>query len=75
MAMVKTLEFLAVENPNVFVASMHPGVVDTDLFRESGPKAASLPMDSSQSLFVFANLYILRRVLNIEFSLIKSVSD
>ena len=57
MAIVKTLEFLAAENPNVFVANMHPAVVDTDLFRKSGPKAESLPMDSSQSLslFLFAN--------------------
>ncbi|KAL8842835.1 MAG: hypothetical protein Q9176_002471 [Flavoplaca citrina] len=75
MAMVKTLEFLAVENPNVFVASMHPGVVDTDLFRKSGPKAESLPMDSSQSLFVYTNFCILRRLSDSELLLIKSISD
>ncbi|KAL8996992.1 MAG: hypothetical protein Q9169_003643 [Polycauliona sp. 2 TL-2023] len=46
MAMVKTLEFLAVENPNIFVAAVHPGMVDTDIFRKSGAKAEALPMDS-----------------------------
>lgn len=48
MAMVKTLEFLAVENPNVFVASVHPGMVDTAVFRKSGAKPEMLPMDSGE---------------------------
>ena len=46
MAMVKTLEFLAAENPKIFVASVHPGMVDTGIFRKSGAKPEMLPMDS-----------------------------
>ncbi len=35
LAQVKLLEFLAAENPNVFVASVHPGMVETSLFRKN----------------------------------------
>ena len=45
LAQVKMLEFLAAENPNLFVASMHPGMVETDIFTKSGAKAEHLPMD------------------------------
>ena len=48
MAAVKTLEFLAVENPGVFIASVHPGMVDTGLFRKSGAAPEMLPMDSGE---------------------------
>lgn len=46
MAMSKILEFLAVENPSLFVASVHPGMVDTEIFQKSGAKPEMLPMDS-----------------------------
>lgn len=36
LAQVKLLEFMAVENPNVFVASLRPGMVDTNMFQKSG---------------------------------------
>ena len=49
--MVKTLEFLAAENPSVFVASVHPGMIDTEIFRKSGAKAETLPMDSGESIY------------------------
>ena len=48
MAAIKALEFLAAENPNLFVASMHPGMVDTKIFRKSGAKPETLPMDSGE---------------------------
>ena len=48
LAAVKTLEFLAAENPNVFVASVHPGIVDTGIFRKSGVKPGTFPMDSGE---------------------------
>ncbi|MCJ1247044.1 hypothetical protein MMC30_004255 [Trapelia coarctata] len=48
LAQVKLLEFLAVENPNIFVASLHPGMVDTDMFRKSGGQAEVMPMDKVQ---------------------------
>lgn len=52
MAMVKTLEFLAMENPSVFVASVHPGMVDTGLFRKSGAKPEMVPMDSGEFVYI-----------------------
>ncbi|KAI4204972.1 MAG: hypothetical protein LQ350_000824 [Teloschistes chrysophthalmus] len=50
MAMVKILEYLAMENPNVFCASVHPGMVDTEIFRRSGAQPDKLPMDSANLL-------------------------
>ncbi|KAL8911093.1 MAG: hypothetical protein Q9171_003683 [Xanthocarpia ochracea] len=47
LAMVKMLEFLAVENPTLFIASVHPGMVDTEMFRKSGATPDMLPMDSA----------------------------
>ncbi|KAF2870142.1 hypothetical protein BDV95DRAFT_575156 [Massariosphaeria phaeospora] len=44
-AMIKTMEYLAAENPNVFCASVHPGMVDTNIFRKSGATPDALPMD------------------------------
>jgi NAD(P)-dependent dehydrogenase (short-subunit alcohol dehydrogenase family) len=48
IAQVKMLEFLAAENPRTFVASVHPGMVDTVVFRKSGARAEDLPMDTGQ---------------------------
>ena len=47
LAQTKLIEYLAAENPNVFAASVHPGMVETDVFTKSGAKAESLPMDKS----------------------------
>ncbi|KAI9698072.1 MAG: hypothetical protein M1820_007580 [Bogoriella megaspora] len=47
-AQIKTMEFLAAENPNVFFASVHPGLVETSIFSRSGAKAEDLPMDTAQ---------------------------
>ena len=47
-AMVKTLEFVAAEDPELFVASVHPGMVDTALFRRSGATPEMLPMDDGE---------------------------
>lgn len=33
MVQIKLLEYVAAENPDLFVVSMHPGVVDTDLVK------------------------------------------
>lgn len=66
LAQVKFLEFLAAENPNVFVASVHPGMVETSIFCKSGAKAEALPMDKGwsdvycPSLFLNSNVYNIR---------------
>ncbi|KAJ5646918.1 hypothetical protein N7490_003290 [Penicillium lividum] len=46
LTLIKVMEFLAAENPNVFAAALHPGIVDTANFRASGADARKLPMDS-----------------------------
>jgi NAD(P)-dependent dehydrogenase (short-subunit alcohol dehydrogenase family) len=43
---IKVLEFLASENPELFVATVHPGMVDTGIFRSSGASPEQLPMDT-----------------------------
>ncbi|WYZ37901.1 hypothetical protein EsH8_II_001407 [Colletotrichum jinshuiense] len=48
LAQTKIIEFLAAENPNVFAVTMHPGMVETDIFTKSGAKAEALPMDKVQ---------------------------
>ncbi|OKL62460.1 hypothetical protein UA08_02908 [Talaromyces atroroseus] len=45
---VKLIEFLAAENPHVFCASVHPGMVETYIFNKSLSNAAVLPMDTVQ---------------------------
>ena len=45
LAQVKFLEFLGAENPHIFVASVHPGMVETDMFQKSGGHAEAMPMD------------------------------
>ncbi|XDG05841.1 hypothetical protein ABKA04_005456 [Annulohypoxylon sp. FPYF3050] len=46
LAVAKTTEFLAKENPTVFFASVHPGNVDTGIFRGSGATPDMMPMDT-----------------------------
>ncbi|RYP63001.1 hypothetical protein DL771_009486 [Monosporascus sp. 5C6A] len=48
LAVSKTVEFLAHENPDIFFASIHPGVVDTDVFRKSGATPDMMSMDTPQ---------------------------
>ncbi|KAI9677981.1 MAG: hypothetical protein M1822_008089 [Bathelium mastoideum] len=46
LAMIKFLEFVAEENPNIFVASMHPGTIDTATYDKSG--RVPMPLDKVQ---------------------------
>ncbi|KAJ5669800.1 hypothetical protein N7462_010870 [Penicillium macrosclerotiorum] len=46
LAIIKFIEFLAVENTNLFAAAMHPGFIETSTFNDSGADASQLPMDS-----------------------------
>ncbi|KAH6603582.1 hypothetical protein Trco_008357 [Trichoderma cornu-damae] len=48
LAQTKLIEFLAAEHPNLFAASVHPGMVETSIFTKSGASAESLPMDKVQ---------------------------
>ncbi|PTB62297.1 NAD(P)-binding protein [Trichoderma citrinoviride] len=48
LAQTKLIEFLAAEQPNLFAATVHPGMVETEVFIKSGAKAESLPMDKVQ---------------------------
>ncbi|KAF2759929.1 NAD(P)-binding protein [Pseudovirgaria hyperparasitica] len=48
LAVVRIMEFLSVENPSIFFATYHPGMVDTEVFRRSGATPDMLPMDSPQ---------------------------
>lgn len=50
LAQTKLIEFVAVEHPNVFAATVHPGMVETANFERSGAKAETLPMDTGTSL-------------------------
>ncbi|KAI4258277.1 MAG: hypothetical protein L6R42_005194, partial [Xanthoria sp. 1 TBL-2021] len=47
-AQVKLLELVAAENPGIYVASVHPGFVETAMFRKSGYQANAYPMDTVQ---------------------------
>ncbi|KAJ5627008.1 hypothetical protein N7528_004435 [Penicillium herquei] len=46
LTLVKIMEFLAAENPKVFAAAMHPGMVETEIFRRSGADPTKVPIDS-----------------------------
>jgi len=48
LAQIKTLEFLAAENPNMFFSSVHPGMIETDIFLKSGATPDMLPMDTAK---------------------------
>ncbi|KAK3984441.1 hypothetical protein QBC44DRAFT_388398 [Cladorrhinum sp. PSN332] len=48
LAQAKVYEFLAAEYPSVFVATVHPGMVDTNNFRASGATPENLPMNTVQ---------------------------
>lgn len=45
-AQSKLIEYLAAENPNLFLVSVHPGLIETKIFNASGGKADQSPMDS-----------------------------
>jgi NAD(P)-dependent dehydrogenase (short-subunit alcohol dehydrogenase family) len=57
LAATKTIEYLALENPNIFCAAVHPGMVDTPLFRKSGATPEMLPMDTGEFNFSSTALF------------------
>ena len=48
LAQTKIIEYLVAEQPNIFGATVHPGMVETDVFTKSGAKAEELPMDKGK---------------------------
>ncbi|KAL7815077.1 hypothetical protein V8C44DRAFT_31825 [Trichoderma aethiopicum] len=48
LAQTKLIEFVAHEHPNLFAGTVHPGMVETNIFTRSGAKAENLPMDKVQ---------------------------
>ena len=48
MAQVRLMEYLAAENPNLFCVSVHPGMVDTRIFRAAGATPEHFPMDTRE---------------------------
>jgi len=53
IAQVKLLENLAAENPDIFVASVHPGVVMTEMAEEAVAHSQRPPIDDSKPLSPF----------------------
>jgi hypothetical protein len=51
-AQVQVMGFLAAENseamPNLVFASLHPGMIESDIFYKSGAKPEMLPMDTGK---------------------------
>ncbi|TAQ86939.1 hypothetical protein B7494_g4736 [Chlorociboria aeruginascens] len=48
LAQAKVYEFLAAENPHIFVATIHPGMIETKNFNRTGADPKNLPMDTVQ---------------------------
>lgn len=42
------MEFIAHEHPEIFVCSVHPGVVETRMFKEAELMGSSLPRDKGR---------------------------
>lgn len=53
IAQLKLLEHLASENPEMFVASLHPGVVETDMASAAGAVGNKTPIDKSKKSPLF----------------------
>ncbi|CAG8975655.1 hypothetical protein HYALB_00008414 [Hymenoscyphus albidus] len=45
-AQVKVMESFATENPELFICTLHPSMLDTKVFRSSAADASKLPMDT-----------------------------
>lgn len=48
LAKTKVYEYLAAENPGIFIATVHPGFVLTDIFSTTGANPNEVPMDEKR---------------------------
>ncbi|KAL4914432.1 hypothetical protein BDW62DRAFT_213422 [Aspergillus aurantiobrunneus] len=48
LALQKLIEFIGAGNPGIFTAALHPGMVDTALFRKSGAEPGKVPVDKPE---------------------------
>lgn len=48
LAQAKVLEFVAAENPNIFSASIHPGLIESEIFFKNSGTPERLPMDKGK---------------------------
>jgi len=63
LTVIKLVEFLAAENPTIFAAALHPGMVDTNILQRSGADPSKLPIDSGKlQLTTYSTLYVLSLV-------------
>ncbi|KAI0893782.1 putative NADP(+)-dependent dehydrogenase [Annulohypoxylon nitens] len=48
LAQVKVMEFLPLQHSHIFAATVHPGMVETDIFAKAGGVKTKLPTDTVQ---------------------------
>lgn len=60
LAIVKLMEYIAAENPSIFTAALHPGMVETEIFKGSGTDPAAVPLDSGMFIQSFFFFFLLR---------------
>lgn len=68
LAQTKIIEFLSAEQPNLFAATMHPGMVETAIFQKSGADAKTLPVDKGKSIFTSPCIDVLLSYFHAQFS-------
>ena len=65
MAQLKLIEFLAAENPDIFIASVHPGIVMTDMLKAGVPleQREEWTKDKGNNLFDDGGCFVSSSVL------------
>ncbi|KAF2678232.1 hypothetical protein K458DRAFT_463704 [Lentithecium fluviatile CBS 122367] len=58
LAIVKTIGYLAIENPKIFCAAVHPGMVDMAMFHKSGASPDALPIDDDESRYFYSEAFL-----------------
>lgn len=46
LSVIKFIVYLAAENPSIFAAALHPGMVDTAILRKTGADPQTLPINT-----------------------------